>query len=91
MEARARRLFGFERFSIDPFFEPGQQRSPGPRVTLGKQLTEKLTVTYQTVIGNPEQGNFVSLEYRLANWLTAIGTRDVDGSLALDFRLKKRF
>jgi translocation and assembly module TamB len=90
VEARARRLFGFERFSIDPFFEPGQ-RTLGPRVTLGKQLTEKLTVTYQTVLGNPEQGQFVSLEYRLASWLTAIGTRDVDGSLAIDFRLKKRF
>jgi hypothetical protein len=58
VEARARRLFGFERFSIDPFFESGE-RTPGPRVTLGKQITEKLTVTYQTVIADPEQGQLV--------------------------------
>jgi translocation and assembly module TamB len=90
VEARASRLFGFQRFSIDPFFYPGT-RDPGARVTLGKQLTDQLTITYQTDLGNLEQGQFVSLEYRLTNWLTAIGTREENGSLALDFRFRKRF
>jgi translocation and assembly module TamB len=90
VEARASRLFGFEKFSIDPFFYTGS-RDPGARVTLGKQLTRDLTVTYQTVLGNPSQEQFVSVEYKLTNWLTAIGTREENGSLAIDFKFRKRF
>ncbi|MFB3905518.1 MAG: translocation/assembly module TamB domain-containing protein [Acidobacteriota bacterium] len=90
VEARASRLFGFEKFSIDPFFYAGS-RDPGARVTLGKQLTQDLTVTYQTVLGNPQQEQFVSVEYRLTDWLTAIGTREENGSLAIDFKFRKRF
>ncbi len=90
VEARATRLFGFEKFSIDPFFYAGS-RDPGARVTLGKQLTRDLTVTYQTVLGNPQQEQFVSVEYKLTNWLTAIGTREENGSLAIDFKFRKRF
>ncbi|RPJ57772.1 MAG: hypothetical protein EHM23_19455 [Acidobacteria bacterium] len=90
VEARASRLFGFEKFSIDPFFYAGS-RDPGARVTLGKQLTQDLTVTYQTVLGNPSQEQFVSVEYKLTDWLTAIGTREENGSLAIDFKFRKRF
>ncbi len=90
VEARASRLFGFEKFSIDPFFYAGS-RDPGARVTLGKRLTRDLTVTYQTVLGNPSQEQFVSMEYRLTDWLTAIGTREENGSLAIDFKFRKRF
>jgi len=90
VEARASRLFGFEKFSIDPFFYAGS-RDPGARVTLGKQLTQDLTVTYQTVLGNPSQEQFVSIEYKLTDWLTAIGTREENGSLAIDFKFRKRF
>ncbi|RPI28429.1 MAG: translocation/assembly module TamB [Acidobacteria bacterium] len=90
VEARASRLFGFEKFSIDPFFYAGS-RDPGARVTLGKQLTADLTITYQTVLGNPSQEQFLSVEYRLTDWLTAIGTREENGSLAIDFKFRKRF
>ena len=39
LEARTSRLFGFEKFSIDPFLF-GSERDPGARLTLGKRLTE---------------------------------------------------
>ncbi|HXK61735.1 MAG TPA: translocation/assembly module TamB domain-containing protein, partial [Acidobacteriota bacterium] len=90
IETRASQLFGFEKFSIDPFFYAGSS-DPGARVTLGKQLTRDLTITYQTVLGNPEQEQFVSVEYKLTDWLTAIGTREENGSLAIDFKFRTRF
>jgi translocation and assembly module TamB len=90
VEARASRLFGFDKFSIDPFFAGGG-RDPGARITLGKKLTESLTVTYSTDLSNTQKGEIVNLEYRLTKWLTAIATREQDGSLAVDFKFKKRF
>ncbi len=90
VEARASRLFGFERLSIDPFLSQ-TGRDPSARITLGKQLTKGLTVTYSTDLGNAQQGQIVSLEYKLTDWLTAIGTREQDGSLAVDFKFRKRF
>lgn len=90
LETRTGRLFGFEKFSIDPFLYGGG-RDPGARVTLGKQLTNNLSLTYSTDLSNNQQGQLVIIEYQLASWLTAIGTRDQDGSVAIDFRFKKRF
>lgn len=90
LEARTSRLFGFEKFSVDPFlFESG--RNPGARITLGKQLTKDLTVTYSTDLGSGQAGQIVVIQYRVTPWLTAVGTRDLDGSIALDFKLRKRF
>ncbi|GEM_PF-1888600 len=90
VEARASRLFGFDRLSIDPFLSQ-TGRDPSARITLGKQLHKGLTVTYSTDLGNPQLGQIVTLEYKLTDWLTAIGTREQDGSLAVDFKFRKRF
>jgi hypothetical protein len=89
LEARTSRLFGFERLSIDPFLVSG--RDPGARITLGKQLTPHLVVTYATDLGSYLQGQVVTVEYRLTDWLTAIGTREDDGTMAVDFKLRRRF
>ncbi len=90
LENRTSRIFGFEKFSVDPFLS-GNARNPGARITLGKQLTNKLTVIYSTDVTNVQQGQLVSIEYQLTDWLTAIGTRDEYGVLAIDFKLRKRF
>lgn len=90
LESRTSRLFGFEKFSIDPFLQ-GRQRDPGARLTLGKQITGKLSVTYITNLGNQTEAQLVVIEYRVTDWLTAVGTRQEDGSIAIDFKLKKRF
>jgi hypothetical protein len=89
LEARTSRLFGFERLSIDPFLVSG--RDPGARITLGKQLTPGLVVTYATDLGSYLQGQVITVEYRLTDWLTAIGTREDDGTMAVDFKLRRRF
>ncbi len=90
LEAQTSRLFGFEKVSIDPFLF-GRERDPGARITLGKQLTRDLAVTYSTNLSHDQQGQIVVIEYRLTDWMTAAGTRDQDGSVAVDVKLKNRF
>ena len=90
LETRTSRLFGFEKFSIDPFLF-GSERNPGARITLGKQLTSDLSVNYSTDLSSDQQGQLVVFEYKVTDWLTAVGTRDQDGSIAIDFKLKQRF
>ncbi len=90
LEAQSSRLFGFDRVSIDPFLF-GSERNPGARVTLGKQLGNRLSVTYSTDLGSQTQGQIVVVELQITDWLTAVGTGEQDGTLALDFKLKKRF
>jgi translocation and assembly module TamB len=90
LETRTSRLFGIEKFSIDPFLF-GSERDPGARITLGKQLTKDLSVNYSTDLSSNQQGQIVVFEYKVSDWLTTVGTRDQDGSFAVDFKLKKRF
>ncbi len=87
---RTSRLFGFDTFSIDPFLQAGE-RDPGARITLGKNLTKDFSLTYSTNLGDVEQGQIVIIEYRIFDWLTAVGTRDQDGEVAIDFKLRRRF
>lgn len=89
LEARTSRLFGLEKFSIDPFHSPSRG-DLGAEITLGKQLTRDLSLTYRTDLTNDRQGQTVIFEYRLTDWLTTVGSRDND-SIAVDFKLRKRF
>lgn len=91
IESQTSRLFGFEKFSIDPFLDSSRSRDPGARITLGKQLTKKLGMTYMTTLGQELQGQTLVIQYRLTDWVTLVGTSESDGSVALDFKFRKRF
>ena len=90
LESRTSRFLGLDQISVDPFLY-GSERDPGARVTLGKQLGRGLSLNYSVDLGNTSQGQIVVFEYRVTDWLTALGTREQDGSVAVDFKLKKRF
>jgi translocation and assembly module TamB len=92
VENQTSRLFGFERFSIDPFVDDTRGRDPGARITLGKQLTRELGITYISSLGNNFQDQTVIIQYRLTDWLTAVGSSSPgEGTIAVDFKIKKRF
>ena len=90
LASRTSRFLGLDQFSVDPFLY-GSERDPGARVTLGKQLGRGLSLNYSMDLGNTSQSQIVVFEYRVTDWLTALGTREQDGSVAVDFKLKKRF
>ena len=91
VQNQASRLFGIDRFSIDPFVDDNLSRDPGARITLGKQITQELGISYISSLANSFQEQTVVVEYQLTDWLTAVGTSQTDGTVAIDFKLRKRF
>lgn len=86
---RGRQFFGLDRFSIDPVFGSDSQLDTA-RVTLGKKLSKRLTVTFSY---NPQVGKeqILLVEYRLGENSFLQGTRDAEGVLAFDLKFRRRF
>jgi hypothetical protein len=87
----ASRLLGFDRISIDPFLDESISRDPGARISLGKRIGSDVSITYISSFANQFQEQGVILEYRLTDWLTAVGTSRTDGTVSLDFKIRRRF
>lgn len=93
IERGTERLFGLNRFSIDPLIA-GRGSDPTARVTVGRRVTRDLTITYsQNLTSSGQSGleRIVLVEYRLSNRLSVIGYRNERGELGFDVRLRKRF
>jgi outer membrane protein assembly factor BamA len=70
--------------SIDPM-DVVTQGDPTTRITLGKQITPDLRVTYTDLLGT-NQGATYSLDYAIGRGLGFTSERDSDGSIGGDFR-----
>ncbi|MBI3327167.1 MAG: translocation/assembly module TamB domain-containing protein [Nitrospinae bacterium] len=84
---------GVDRFEIEPL-TGGAQRVGGPKVTVGKNLTKDLSVTYTTTFG-PTRGStredVASVEYRITDNISLLGVRDEKGDVGVDFKFSFRF
>ena len=92
-EKITQRLFGLNRFSIDPLIA-GRGSDPTARVTVGRRVTKDLTLTYsQNLTSSGQSGldRIVLVEYRLSNRLSVVGYRNERGQVGFDVRLRKRF
>jgi translocation and assembly module TamB len=92
-EKITQRLFGLNRFSIDPLIA-GRGSDPTARVTVGRRVTKDLTLTYsQNLTSSGQSGidRIVLIEYRLSNRLSVVGYRNERDQLGFDVRLRKRF
>ena len=93
------KLFGLNRFEIDPLIAGRGGQSPTARLTVGRQINKNLSVTYSTnVTGN--QNQVLAVEYRVSNRLsfvaqyeqgstTGFGSRN--DNFSFEVRIKKRF
>jgi translocation and assembly module TamB len=88
LTARSTRLFGFDRFTIDPFLFTGQ--NPSARVTLGKQISKDVAVIFATDLSST-QSEVVTIEYTIREGITLVATRTESGAFGLDVKLRKRF
>jgi outer membrane protein assembly factor BamA/autotransporter translocation and assembly factor TamB len=70
--------------AIDPI-EVVTQGDPATRVTLGKQITPDLRVTYTDLLGT-NLGATYQLDYRVARNVGIVSERDSDGSIGGDVR-----
>jgi len=82
-------LVGVDRLDIEPLVG-GAQRVGGPRVTVGKDVSRNLSVTYSTILGSTQEGT-VTVEYRLTDDLSMLGVRDDRGDVGVDVKYSIRF
>jgi translocation and assembly module TamB len=93
------KLFGLNRFEIDPLIAGRGGQSPTARLTVGRQINKNLSITYSTnVTGN--QNQVLAVEYRVSNRISfvaqyeqgsATGFGSRNDNFSFEIRLKKRF
>lgn len=86
---RAERLFGLDRFSIDPFLV-GQFANPTARVTLGKRASRDVNIQYSTNL-NATTEALILVEYTPQGPVSWIFSRDEEGNFGLDLRFRRSF
>ena len=84
---RFNRLFGLDQFRIDPLTSSSGALSSA-RVTVGKQLSRDLSVTYSYDPSQTEE-QILELEWRLSRSLLLVLTQNGDGTYAVDARWEK--
>jgi translocation and assembly module TamB len=88
LERQAERLFGINRFSIDPSLVKGDVANPTARITVGKRITPDLNVLYSIDLkGGQEQ--LLSVEYSLSDRFSILFTSSEPGGLGLDVRVRQ--
>jgi len=98
LEREAERLFGLNRFSIDPSLLRGAGSTPTARVTVGKRLTPDLNVLYSQDLRGTEE-RILAVEYILSDRLSLRLTRTDPGTAktgvekgwGFDLRIRKSF
>ncbi len=86
---RAERLFGLDRFSINPFLV-GQFSDPTARVSIGKRFRQDLSVNYSTNVNRTTE-TLILIEYTPEGPVTWIVSRDEFGHLGVDLTFRKTF
>jgi hypothetical protein len=79
LEREAERLFGLNRFSIDPSLLRGAGSTPTARVTVGKRLSPDLNVLYSQDLRGTEE-RILAIEYNLSDRLALRLTRTDPGT-----------
>ncbi len=78
LEREAERLFGLNRFSIDPSLLRGAGSTPTARITVGKRLTPDLNVLYSQDLRGTEE-RILALEYTLTDRFSLLLTQTDPG------------
>jgi translocation and assembly module TamB len=88
---RIEHIFGISRFRVDPFLAgTTTEQNAAARVTIEKQVTHDLTVTYSSNTTS-DQEQVIQVEYSLRRDVSIIALRDNNGTFGLDVKFTKRF
>jgi len=89
LERGVERVFGLNRFSIDPsIVRGGAGTTTSARLTVGKRLTPDLSVIYSQDLRGTEE-RILSVEYILSDRLSLLLTREQPGGFGFDLRLRR--
>ncbi|MBC7796575.1 MAG: translocation/assembly module TamB domain-containing protein [Pyrinomonadaceae bacterium] len=65
------RLFGLNRFELDPSLAGQRGLNPSARLTVGRQINRNLSVTYATNL-SADRNQVIALEYRVSNRISFV-------------------
>jgi len=91
VSGRLQRLFGVSNIKIDPqgLSTETNPTARGPQVTIEQEFANNLTLSYSTNVSQSSQ-QIIQGEYYFNRNLSAVGTRDQNGVVSFDVRLRRR-
>ena len=90
--SRIEHLFGISSFRVDPFVaETATESNAAARVTIQKQVTRDLTITYSSNAATSNQYQLIQVDYAIKRDLSVVFLRDINGIYGLDIKWVKHF
>jgi translocation and assembly module TamB len=91
VSSRMQKLFGVSRVKIDPqgLTTETNPTARGPQVTIEEQFANNLTLTYSTNVSQSSQ-QIIEGEYYFNRNISIVGTRDQNGVVSFDVRIRQR-
>jgi translocation and assembly module TamB len=88
---RLQKLFGVSRIKIDPqgLTTETNPTGRGPQVTIEEQFANNVSVSYSTNVSQSAQ-QIIQGEYYFNRNLSVVGTRDQNGVVSFDVRIRRR-
>ena len=89
------KLFGVTNFRVDPFLASslatsGVEQSTAARVTIQKQVTRDLSVTYSTN-ANSNQQQVIEVDYAVRRNISIVALRDINGIFGINVKFTSHF
>jgi translocation and assembly module TamB len=91
VSSRMQKLFGVSRIKIDPqgLTTETNPTARGPQVTIEQQFANNISLTYSTNVSQSSQ-QIIQGEYYFTRNISAVGTRDQNGVVSFDVRIRRR-
>jgi translocation and assembly module TamB len=91
VSTRLEKLFGVGRIKIDPqgLTTETNPMARGPQVTIEQQFANNLSLTYSTNVSQSSE-QIIQGEYYFTRNISAVGTRDQNGVVSFDVRIRRR-
>jgi len=91
VSSRMQKLFGVSRIKIDPqgLTTETNPTARGPQVTIEQQFANNVTLTYSTNVSQSTE-QIIEGEYFFTPNISAVGTRDWNGVVSFDVRVRRR-
>jgi translocation and assembly module TamB len=91
VSSRLQKLFGVSRIKIDPqgLTTETNPTARGPQVTIEQQFANNVSLTYSTNVSQSSQ-QIIQGEYYFTRNISTVGTRDQNGVVSFDVRIRRR-
>jgi translocation and assembly module TamB len=91
VNSRMEKLFGVSRIKIDPqgLSTETNPTARGPQVTIEQQFANNLTLIYSTTVSQSAE-QIIQGEYYFTRSISVVGTRDQNGVVSFDVRVRRQ-